>query len=228
MNRDSIDDAQEVSRTLLIADLSGYTALTETHGAMHASEIVLRFGRMAEASLEPGVAIVDRVGDQVLCAGGDTHAVLRCALRLCGAVAREPGFLAAQAGIHRGPVVERDGRLFGAPLNLTARLASHARGGQILCTEPVANDARRHPGVEARLVGEKRFKNVSVPVTVYELVRVSRGAESPAIDPVCRMRVDPERAAAAIPYQGATYHFCSHECARLFTEAPERYARLWG
>jgi len=82
--------------------------------------------------------------------------------------------------------------------------------------------------VEARLVGEKRFKNVSVPVTVYELVRVSRDAEPHAVDPVCRMRVDREHATAAIPYQGTTYHFCSQECARLFTEAPERYARLWG
>lgn len=223
-----LSEARELDVALLVADLSGYTALTETHGAMHASKIVLQFDRMAEASLEPGVTIVDRVGDQVLCVGGDTHAVLRCALRLHEAVAREPGFLAVQAGMHRGPVVERDGRLFGAPLNLTARLASLARGGQILCTETIANEARRHPGVELRLVGEKRFKNVSVPVTVYELMRVSRDAEFPAIDPVCRMRVDRKRAVAKVPYQGTTYHFCSHECVRLFTEAPERYARLWG
>ena len=217
-----------IDRTLLIADLSGYTALTETHGALHASEVVLRFGRMAEASLEPGVAIVDRVGDQVLCAGSDTHAVLRSALRLCAAVEREPDFLAVQVGIHRGLVVERDARIFGAPLNLTARLASHARGGQILCTEPVAAAARGKPGAEARLVGERRFKNVSVPVTVYELLPVSRAGESPEIDPVCRMRVERAHAAATMPYQGMTYHFCSDECARLFTDAPERYARLWG
>jgi adenylate cyclase len=218
----------ETERTLLIADLSGYTALTETHGAMHASDIVLRFGELAEASLEAGVTIVDRVGDQVLCAGTDTHALLRSALRLCAAVEREPDFLAVQAGIHRGLVVERNGRLFGAPLNLTARLASHARGGQILCTEPVAVAARQHPGVDLRIVGERRFKNVSVPVTVYELTRISRDAQSSVIDPVCRMQVEPGQAAAAMPYQGMTYHFCSHECARLFAEAPERYARLWG
>jgi adenylate cyclase len=218
----------EIERTLLIADLSGYTALTETHGAMHASEIVLRFGQLAEASLEAGVAIVDRVGDQVLCAGTDTHALLRSALRLCAAVEREPDFLAVQAGIHRGPVVERTGRLFGAPLNLTARLASHARGGQILCTEPVAAFAREHPGVTACLVGEKRFKNVSVPVTIYELTRISQVAQSSVIDPVCRMQVEPRSAAAAISHQGITYNFCSDDCARLFREAPERYARLWG
>jgi adenylate cyclase len=218
----------ETERTLLIADLSGYTALTETHGAVHASEIVLRFNQMAEASLEPGVVIVDRLGDQVLCAGVDTHAVLRSALRLCWAVEREPVFLAVQTGLHRGLVVERSGRLFGAPVNLTARLAAHARGGQILCTEPVAAVAREIPGVEAHVVGETRFKNVPVAVVVYELIRVGQLAQSSAVDPVCRMQVDPREAATTFSHLGITYHFCSHECAHLFREAPERYARLWG
>lgn len=218
----------ETERTLLIADLSGYTALTETHGAVHASEVVLRFDQMAEASLEPGVVIVDRVGDQVLCAGADTHAVLRSALRLCAVVEREPGFLAVQAGMHRGPVVERSGRLFGAPVNLTARLAAQASGGQILCTEAIAAAAREHPGVEARFVGERRFKNVTAAVIVYELMRVSQPAQPSAVDPVCRMQIEPLEAAASVSHLGMTYHFCSHECARLFREAPESYARLRG
>jgi len=215
-------------RTLLIADLSGYTALTEAHGAWHASEVVLRFNRIAQAAIEPGVEIVDCIGDQVLCAGADTDAVLRSALRLCAAVEREPDFLAVQTGIHRGPIVERSGRLFGTPVNLTARLAAHARGGQILCTEPVAASAREHPGVKQSVVGRKRFKNVPFAVTVYELTRVNQFAESAAIDPVCRMQVEPRRAAATIQHGGFTYHFCSVECARLFDEAPEQYARLWG
>jgi class 3 adenylate cyclase/YHS domain-containing protein len=218
----------QIERTLLIADLSGYTALTETHGALHASEVVLRFNRIAEASIEPGVAIIDRIGDQVLCASADTHAVLRSALRLCAAVEREPDFLAVQAGIHRGEVVERSGRLFGAPVNLTARLAGHARGGQILCTEPVAAAARGHPGVESHFVGERRFKNVPVAVSVYELMRASRAGPSLEVDPVCRMRLESRAVAATTTHLGMTYHFCSHECARLFREAPDVYARLWG
>ena len=221
-------DAQEIDRALLIADLSGYTALTETHGALHASDVVLHFGRMAEASLEAGVAIVDRVGDQVLCAGADPLAVLRTALRLCTKVEREPEFLKMQAGIHQGAVVAREDRLFGSPLNLTARLAARARGGQILCTEPIARAAGEFPGVTAQALGEQRFKNVSSPVAIFELVRGDRLGEANATDPVCRMQVEIARAAGAIAFQGATYHFCSRECARLFAEAPERYARLWG
>ena len=154
--------------------------------------------------------------------------MLRCALRLCETVAHEPGFLAVQVGIHRGLLVERNGRLFGAPLNLTARLASRARGGHILCSEPVAAHAREHPGVEVRLVGEQRFKNVSVPVMVYELMRPSPAAHALEIDPVCRMRVQSRHAETTIAHEGVTYHFCSLECSRLFSEAPERYARLWG
>lgn len=216
-------EAREIDRTLLIADLSGYTALTETHGALHASETVLRFGHIADASLEPGVTIIDRVGDQVLCAGADTLAVLRSALRLFEAIEREPDFLRVQAGIHRGRVVERGGRLFGAPLNLTSRIAAHAHGGQILCSEPIAGVALAVSGVESRSIGERRFKNVSFPVVIYELVRPGRAAEPGMIDPVCRMRVDIGHAAATLPYEGATYYFCSQECARLFAEAPERF-----
>ena len=218
----------EIDRTLLIADLSGYTALTEAHGALHASEVELRFGRMAEASLEPGVVIVDRVGDQVLCAGAETLAVLRTALRLCARVESEPDFLGMQAGIHQGAVVQREGRLFGSPLNLTARLAARASSGQILCTEPIARAAGGFPGVSAQAMGERRFKNVSSPVAVFELVRDDRRGQTSATDPVCRMRIDIERAATAIPFQGVTYHFCSQACGRLFSATPEQYARPWG
>ena len=133
-----MSEAREIELALLIADLSGYTALTETHGALHASEIVLRFGRLAEASLEPGVTLVERVGDEVLVCGADILAIVRTALRLRAAVHCEPDFPTVRAAIHHGVLVERDGRLFGAPLNLTARIAAGASGGQIRCTEPVA------------------------------------------------------------------------------------------
>ena len=59
-------------------------------------------------------------------------------------------------------------------------------------------------------------------------MRVSQLAQSSAVDPVCRMQVEPREVAATVSHLGSTYHFCSHECARLFREAPERYARLWG
>ena len=208
---------------MLIADLCGYTALTEAHGALHASEVVLRFGRLAEASLEPGVRIIDCIGDDVLCAGPDIRAVVRTALRLRQAIEDEPNFLDVRTGIHHGRMVEREGRLFGSPINLVARVAGHAQGGQILCTEPVAQAMRGVSGLETRALGKKRFKNVAHRVAVFELMNAAAPKPVTALDPVCRMQVEVERAAATIDYAGMTYRFCSLECSRTFAQAPDLY-----
>src|SRR6185503_11300029 len=52
------------------------------------------------------------------------------------------------------------------------------------------------------------------------------GEESTAgteLDPVCGMRVVPERAAARYEYKGTTYYFCSPGCLAKFRVDPERY-----
>lgn len=43
-------------------------------------------------------------------------------------------------------------------------------------------------------------------------------------DPVCKMTLEPQQAAAKVEYQGETYYFCSEHCHKLFTAHPERYA----
>jgi len=224
----SANGAREIDLALLIADLSGYTALAETHGALQASETVLQFGRLVEASLEPGVAIINHIGDEVLCAGADALAVVRTALRLRDKAEREPQFPRVRMGIHRGPIIEREGRLFGAPINLTARLAAHASGGQVLCTEPIADAARVFADVEPRPIGERRFRNFAHPVAVIELVRTGERRAAVVIDPVCRMQVAVDRAATTIAHGGAIYRFCSTECARAFAQAPGLYAGSGG
>lgn len=218
-----IGAAREIGLALLISDLSGYTALTERHGALEASEIVLRFVRLVEASLEPGVRIVNSIGDDVFCVAAVTLGVVRTALRLRDAIEREPQFPRIRTGIHRGVVVEREGRLFGGPINLTARLAGEAQGGQILCTDPIAQAVRTLAAIEPHTIGERRFKNVAYPVEVFELVRADDRRAAAVIDPVCRMQVAVERAAESTVYGGKTYRFCSAECARAFASAPELY-----
>ena len=215
--------ARELDLALMIADLSGYTALTESHGALKASETVLRFVRLAKSCLDPGVAFVNSIGDDVFCAGPDALAVVRSALRVREAVAREAEFPRVRTGVHRGLVVEREGRLFGAPINLTARLAAHASGGQILCSEPIARAASAFADVEPRSIGARRFKNVVQPIEVFELVRANERRAAAAIDPVCRMQVAPERAVATMAHRGVTYSFCSPECGRAFAANPEAY-----
>jgi Cu+-exporting ATPase len=44
-----------------------------------------------------------------------------------------------------------------------------------------------------------------------------------AVDPVCRMTVEPAKAAAQSTYKGQTYYFCAVGCKQRFDQEPERY-----
>jgi YHS domain-containing protein len=46
-----------------------------------------------------------------------------------------------------------------------------------------------------------------------------------AIDPVCAMSVDPERAGYRSFQKGGTYHFCSARCKETFDKNPGKYIR---
>lgn len=44
------------------------------------------------------------------------------------------------------------------------------------------------------------------------------------IDPVCKMKVEPDKAAAKADYAGQVYYFCSAACHKAFTANPQKYA----
>lgn len=104
-----------------------------------------------------------------------------------------------------------DGDLFGATVNLAARLAGEAEPGTIAVTEALVADA-----VERGLVrvgtSRRTLKNVALPVMVT-ILRLDCEACAPhwPIDPVCRMRVDPAPGVASVR-EGRTTWFCSTRC----------------
>jgi P-type Cu+ transporter len=51
----------------------------------------------------------------------------------------------------------------------------------------------------------------------------SKGGQTMAVDPVCKMTVEPTRAAAQSTYRGQTYYFCAVGCKQQFDKEPEKY-----
>ena len=51
----------------------------------------------------------------------------------------------------------------------------------------------------------------------------ARIAPASSVDPVCGMKVDPDKAAALLEIGGKQYFFCSTSCMQKFKEAPGRY-----
>lgn len=214
----------EIEAVFLMADLVGYTALTETHGGLEAAKVINRYVELAREAAAPGVRVIEQVADEVLFAATDAAEAVRTAVSLREAVEREPLFPMIRAGLHGGPVLQQGDRYFGTALNVTARVAGHARAGQILCTGPVARAAARLSALVAcRPLGPVRLKNVREPVDLFEIVTASERSEAATVDPVCRMQVQADEAPARLPYGGVPYYFCSFECAKAFAEDPLRY-----
>jgi Cu+-exporting ATPase len=44
-----------------------------------------------------------------------------------------------------------------------------------------------------------------------------------AVDPVCKMQVDEDKAAATCDYKGKTYYFCAPGCKEKFAKEPEQF-----
>jgi YHS domain-containing protein len=42
-------------------------------------------------------------------------------------------------------------------------------------------------------------------------------------DPVCKMKISKSDAVATVEHAGATYYFCSQDCADSFRESPGDY-----
>jgi len=43
------------------------------------------------------------------------------------------------------------------------------------------------------------------------------------VDPVCGMRVDPEKTVQTADYDGRTYFFCAERCRKEFENQPQKY-----
>ena len=216
-----------VTATFLFADIAGFTALTEAHGDEQAAALVADFCGAVTAELPAsGGTQVKTIGDALMLAIPEPAAAVQLGLRITHELMLGHGAPAVRVGMHHGTAVERDGDYFGASVNLAARVSAEASGGEVIVTGSTAALAPELEGVIYEPRGRRELRNVREPVELFAAVRAgaSREAALPC-DPVCRMAVDPERAAGRLVYEDTAYFFCSLACAAEFARQPERFAR---
>jgi class 3 adenylate cyclase/YHS domain-containing protein len=218
-----MNSEHEETRTVAFADLAGYTALTEAHGDIGAADTAQRFFDLASSVLVGDARIVKTIGDAVMIVTSDARQGLQIGLDLLHAVEREPHFPGVRVGVHHGPVVERNGDVFGATVNVAARLTAHAHVGQLLTTAAIASLLVEFGHLTTVALGATLLKNVAEPVNVYWVADHTPRSTSQVVDPVCRMFVDADGAPARLPWGDGIYHFCSFDCAQAFTQDPARH-----
>jgi class 3 adenylate cyclase/YHS domain-containing protein len=210
----------------MFADIAGFTALTEAHGDEQAAILVADFCDAVQTELPTfGGTQVKTIGDALLLRLEDPRRAVLLGLRIAHDVLTGHGAPAVRVGMHHGPAIERDGDYIGAAVNLAARVSAAAIGGEVLLTAHTAALAPEIDGVLYESRGRQTLRNVRDPVELVAAVRQGHVCDRRlAIDPVCRMAVDPDHAAGRLNYEDATYFFCTLACAGEFALHPERFA----
>ncbi len=207
--------------TFCFVDLAGFSALTETHGDDAGADLARSFSALTDAALGGDAKIVDTVGDAVFLVSETPSRMIHVVARIWEAADATPEFPALRAGLHHGEAVLRDGRWFGTSVNVAARVAALASGGHVLATALVAATARGE-GIAADSLGPMALKNIRERIELFSL---AIGAQSSsAVDPVCRMRIQPETAAGHLRFGERDFWFCSLRCAAEFAAHPEAHA----
>jgi class 3 adenylate cyclase len=168
--------AEQVSEvSVLFADVSGSTKLYETAGdAVAHAAIEKCVNLMRERTLNANGRVIKTIGDEVMSAFPTPDAAADAAIEMQSAISELPPVGGTQIGIrigfNHGPVVDRDGDVFGDAVNLAARLAGVATKGQIITSRETVMLMSPMLKSATRAITTIQVKGKAQEVQVYELI----------------------------------------------------------
>ena len=151
------------------ADLSGFTALTQTLTPAELSATLNEFGATASDVVHAhGGRVVKFIGDAVMWVSSDPARLAKIALDLVDHPRASEEGIQVRAGIGYGEILAMNGDYFGNAVNLAARLVAAAAPVQVLAAAEVYEQL---PGWPAIAQEPLQLKGFDTPVIAYELGR---------------------------------------------------------
>jgi adenylate cyclase len=150
-------------------DVSDYTRLTAEGGDELGALTAVHLAELAESVVRRhGGRVMKLLGDGVLLVFESPCTAVEAVVELMGAML-EAGLPPAHAGVHAGPVVERDGDVYGTTVNVASRIAAHARPGVLLVSQPVVREC---PDLEGTVepLGDVTLKGLDEPISLCKWV----------------------------------------------------------
>ena len=210
--------------TILFADVAGSTRLYEQLGDQSARRAIAECIKVMTGAVHAHQGrVIKTIGDEIMCCFPAPSAALDAALQIQSHVSEHQFAgvdLLIRIGAHHGPVLQENGDLFGDAVNLAARMAGVARGGQVIvtgdCLQALSPDVRDM----ARHVDQAPVKGKAEPVDVYEILPEQDGATHimQALDP---MAATGEHRAAALELECAGKRLAlEHEGGAVIGRSP--------
>ena len=165
--------AADALRTILFTDVEGSTALTQRLGDAEAREVLRAHELTVRDALRAhGAVDVKTLGDGFMASFSSATRALECAIAMQRAfaqhnqTAQEP--IKVRIGLNAGEPIAEEKDLHGTAVNLAARIAAKAEGGEIL----VANVVRELAAGKGFLFadrGEVALRGFEDPVRLYQV-----------------------------------------------------------
>jgi pilus assembly protein CpaF len=129
--------------TIMFTDVEGSTQMLSSRGFTLSHEIMKAYESIIEEKItEHAGRRIKGLGDGVMVSFGSTRHAVECGIAIQHEIAEyskqnPERKLKIRIGINTGEVVEEAGDIFGAAVNVAARVAGKAKGGEILVSEIV-------------------------------------------------------------------------------------------
>jgi class 3 adenylate cyclase len=166
---------QASEAAVLFADVSGSTKLYETAGDSVAHAAIEKcVNLMREKTVQAKGRVIKTIGDEVMSAFPDADAAADAAIEMQSGIAELPPVgttkIGIRIGFNFGPIVERDGDIFGDAVNLAARLSHVATKDQIITARDTV--MRMSPMLKSstRAITTIQVKGKAEEIQVYELI----------------------------------------------------------
>jgi class 3 adenylate cyclase len=160
-------------RTILFTDVEGSTALTQRLGDFQARQIMRQHERITRQALaDYGGSEVKALGDGFMASFESASKALECSVAIQQAFETFNGLgnapIRVRIGINAGEPIAEGDDLFGTAVNLAARIAAQADGGQVLVSD-VVRQLVAGKGFLFSDRGDVLVRGFEDPVRLYEL-----------------------------------------------------------
>ena len=164
----------EATRTVLFADLTGtnalYDALGDARAMMHISRCLVL---LDEQACEYQGRVVKTIGDEMLCLFADASAAAAAAIAMQQRIENYVGgagvALQLKIGMHSGSLIEDDNDVFGAAVNIAARLVKLAHPDQIVSDVETVGSMRAVLRRRARPLDRLAVKGKRAEIEIMEI-----------------------------------------------------------
>ncbi|MBA2282814.1 MAG: adenylate/guanylate cyclase domain-containing protein [Acidimicrobiia bacterium] len=154
---------------IVFTDLEGFTRFTATRGDDAAMDLLAAHHRAVSPIVRGrGGKVVKRIGDGLMLSFPDPAGAIHAAVELLDAT---PAGLRLRAGVHHGEVVITRDDVIGHVVNVAARVAEAAKGGQAFVTAEAAEAAGDLRGITLSRGRRRSFKGVGEPIRVHRAQR---------------------------------------------------------